>query len=198
MAGSFALRWMLTVAFALAGGYCAAQCATWLRVQCNGNAAAIAANMAHSAMSVAMIAMVWWAPSWRVVTWEMAGFAVAGGWFAVRTVALGQHAAGCGARTSAGRGAIHSKLACAHYAAAMAAMVWMLAVMLTHPGMAGMPTHVGSTPASRAVTAAVLGGYFVIASALWLVVGRRRERVAASTAHALMSAAMGTAFLTLA
>jgi hypothetical protein len=198
MAGSFALRWTLTVAFALAGGYCAAQCATWLRVRRTGNAAAVAANMAHSAMSVAMIAMVWWAPSWRVITWEMAGFAVAGGWFAVRTVALGQRAIGCGVRTSPDGGAIHSKLACAHYAAAMAAMVWMLAAMLGRGGMASMPRHVGSTPASRAVTAAVLGGYFVVASALWLVVGRRRERVAGSTAHALMSAAMGTAFLTLA
>jgi hypothetical protein len=80
----------------------------------------------------------------------------------------------------------------------MGAMVWMLGVMVAHPAMAGMPSHGGVTPVSRAVTAAVLGVYFAIAAALWFVVGRRRGRVPGASAHALMSAAMGTVALTLA
>ncbi|HEY7175994.1 MAG TPA: DUF5134 domain-containing protein [Micromonosporaceae bacterium] len=198
MAGSIALRSLLTIAFVLAGGYCTAQCVTALRTRVGGGVPIVAGNVAHVGMSAAMIGMVWWAPSWHVVTWEMAVFAVAGGWFAVRVVALRQHASGCVARTAAERGPVHSKLACAHHAAAMGAMVWMLGVMVAPPGMAGMPSHGGVTPAARVVTAAVLGIYFAIAAALWFVAGRRRGRVPGASAHALMSAAMGTVALTLA
>jgi hypothetical protein len=198
MAGSLALRWLLTAAFALAGGYCTAQSLTAIRARVRLDGPAILANLAHLAMSAVMIGMVWWAPSWHVVTWEMALFAVAGGWFAVRIVGLSQHAAAPTTPTSLMRGPVHSKLACAHHAAAMAAMVWMVTVMAARPGMPGMPVHTGVVPASRALTAAVLGVYFAIAAALWLVAIRRRRRVPGSAAHALMSAAMGTTLLTLA
>src|SRR5262245_3421037 len=139
MVGSTALRWLLTAAFALAGAYCTAQCMAAVRARSQGRVPTVLANLAHVAMSSAMIGAVWWATSWRVVTWEMAIFAVAGGWFAVRVVALRQHATGCDPHTLASRGSVHSKLACAHHAAAMAAMVWMLTVMVARPGMAGMP-----------------------------------------------------------
>jgi hypothetical protein len=198
MAGSIALRSLLTIAFVLAGGSCTAQCVAALRTRVGGGRPIVAANVAHVGMSAAMIGMVWWVPAWHVVTWEMAVFAIAGGWFAVRVVALREHATGCDRRTATERGPVHSKLACAHHAAAMGAMVWMLGVMVAHPAMAGMPSHGGVTPVSRAVTAAVLGVYFAIAAALWFVVGRRRGRVPGASAHALMSAAMGTVALTLA
>ncbi|HEU0240987.1 MAG TPA: DUF5134 domain-containing protein [Micromonosporaceae bacterium] len=198
MGGTIALRWLLTAAFALAGSYCTAQCLAMLRTRTEGRAATVLANVAHVAMSLAMIGAVWWAPSWRVVTWEMAIFAVAGGWFAVRVIALRQRATGCVRHTPTSRGGVYSKLACAHHAAAMAAMVWMLTAMVARPGMAGMPTHASATPTSRALTAAVLGGYFAVAAACWLVGGTRRRGVPGATAHGLMSAAMGTAFLTLA
>jgi len=199
MAGSIALRSLLTMAFVVAGGYCTAQCVAALRTRVGAGRPIVAGNVAHVGMSAAMIGMVWWVPSWQVVTWEMAVFAIAGGWFAVRVVALRQHATtGCVARTATERGPVHSKLACAHHAAAMGAMVWMLGVMVARPGMAAMPSHGGVTPASRAVTAAVLGVYFTIAAALWFVVARRRGRVPGASAHALMSAAMGTVALTLA
>jgi Domain of unknown function (DUF5134) len=198
MAGSLVLRWLLTAAFALAGGYCTIQSVASWRARRRMDMSALTANVAHVSMSAAMIAMVWWALSWQVLTWELTAFAVAGGWFAVRIVAMSQRSVEGAARTATTHGPAHSKLACAHHTAAMAAMVWMLTVMATHPGMRGMPSHAPTLPASRAFAAAVLGVYFVVAAAMWLVWFRRRQRVPGSAAHALMSAAMGTAFFTLA
>ena len=77
-------------------------------------------------------------------------------------------------------------------------MVWMLTVMAARPGMPGMSTHGGSAPATRALIAMSLAVYFVIAAAIWLASARRRRRTPGSSAQALMSAAMGTAVVTLA
>jgi hypothetical protein len=80
----------------------------------------------------------------------------------------------------------------------MAAMVWMLTVMSARPGMPGMSPHGPSAPATRALVASALAVYFTIAAAIWLVDARRRRRMPGSSAQALMSAAMGTAVVTLA
>jgi hypothetical protein len=195
--GGLVLRWSLTIAFVLAGGYCTAQCVGVLRARGRLDTSTLLANLAHLAMSAVMVGMVWWAPSWRVVTWEIALFAVAAGWFAVRVVAMAQRSAGSGPHTSMPHGPAHSKLGCAYQATAMAAMVWMLMAMAGRDGMAGM-SHGGSAPATRALTATVLAVYFAIAAAVWLASARRRRRMPGSSAQALMSAAMGTAIVTLA
>ena len=80
----------------------------------------------------------------------------------------------------------------------MATMVWMLTVMAARPGMSGMSSHGASAPATRALVATVLAVYFAIAAAVWMASARRRRRMPGSSAHALMSAAMGTAVVTLA
>jgi hypothetical protein len=149
-------------------------------------------------MSAVMVGMVWWAPSWRIATWEIALFAVAGGWFAVRVVAMTQHAAAARTHPALPHGPAHSRLGCAYQATAMAAMVWMLTVMAARPGMPGMSPHGASAPAARALVALVLAAYFAIAAAVWLASARRRRRMPGSSAQALMSAAMGTAVVTLA
>jgi hypothetical protein len=200
MAGPLVLRWFLSVAFALAGGYCTTQCVAVLRALGRADPTIVLTNSAHVAMSAAMIGMIWWTPSWRIATWEMAAFALGGGGFAVRVVTLRQHAGSH--PTHRGRGHVastlaRSPLACAHYGAAMVAMVWMLMTMAARPGMSGMPGRPGLS-VSRALTAAVLAVYFAVAAAIWLVGFRYRRRASGYPAQALMSAAMGTAFLTLA
>ena len=197
MDGSLVLRWSLTVAFVLAGVYCTAQCIVVLRAEGRRDASTLLGNLAHLAMSTVMVGMVWWAPSWRVATWEIALFAVAGGWFAVRVVALTQRAA-AHAHPALPHGPAHSRLGCAYQATAMAAMVWMLTVMSARPGMPGMAPHGPGAPATRALVASALAVYFTIAAAIWLVDARRRLRMRGSSAQALMSAAMGTAVVTLA
>src|SRR5262249_40947831 len=168
--GGWLVRWwLLSAAFALAGGYCTIQGIASLHGRRRLDTPGLTANVAHVSMSAAMIAMVWWAASWQVLTWELTAFAVAGGWFAVRIVAMSQRSAEGASRTATRHGPAHSKRACAHQAAAMAAMVWMLTAMATRPGMPGMRTHAPILPASRAVAAAVLGVYFLVAAAMWLV-----------------------------
>jgi hypothetical protein len=196
--GSLVLRWLLTIAFVLAGVYCTVQCVTVLRGHGRLDASTLLGNFAHLAMSTVMVGMVWWAPPWRVATWEIALFAVAGGWFAIRVVAMTQHAAVARADPALPHGPAHSKLGCAYQATAMAAMVWMLTVMASRPGMPGMSAHGTTAPATRALTAAMLAVYFAIATAVWLASARRRRRMPGSSAQALMSAAMGTAVVTLA
>jgi hypothetical protein len=196
--GPLILRWLLTGAFVLAGVYCTAQCIGVLRAQGRADAATLLGNVAHLAMSTVMAGMVWWAPPWRVATWEIALFAVAGGWYAVRVVAMTQRAAVAPPHPALPHGPAHSRLGCAYQATAMAAMVWMLTVMAARPGMPGMSTHGGSAPATRALIAMSLAVYFVIAAAIWLASARRRRRTPGSSAQALMSAAMGTAVVTLA
>jgi hypothetical protein len=195
--GSLVLRWSLTVAFALAGGYCTAQCVGVLRTRGRLDTSTLLANVAHLAMSAVMVGMVWWTASWRVVTWEIALFAVAAGWFAVRVVAMAQPVAAGRPRAPLPHGPAHSKLGCAYYATAMAAMVWMLTAMAGRPTMAGM-SHGGSPPSTRALTATLLAVYFAVAAAVWLASARRQRRMPGSSAQALMSAAMGTAIVTLA
>jgi hypothetical protein len=194
--GELVLRWALTIAFVLAGGYCTAQCVSVLRARGRLDTSTLVANVAHLAMSAVMVGMVWWAPSWRVVTWEIAVFALAAGWFAVRVVAMA-HPVATRSQPRLPHGPAHSKLGCAYQATAMAAMVWMLTAMAVRPGMAGM-SHGGSAPATRAVTATLLAVYFAIAAAVWLASAGRRRRMPGSSAQALMSAAMGTAIVTLA
>jgi hypothetical protein len=195
--GSLVLRWSLTVAFALAGGYCTAQCVGALRSHGRLDTSTLLANVAHLAMSAVMVGMVWWTASWRVVTWEIALFAVAAGWFAVRVVAMAQPVAAGRPRAPLPHGPAHSKLGCAYHATAMAAMVWMLTAMAGRPTMAGM-SHGGSPPSTRALTATLLAVYFAVAAAVWLASARRQRRMPGSSAQALMSAAMGTAIVTLA
>lgn|GEM_PF-6201124 len=200
MDGSLVLRWLLTIAFVLAGVSCTAQCVTVLRAHGRLDASTLLGNVAHLAMSTVMVGMVWWALPWRVATWEIAVFAVAGGWFAVRVVAMTQHAAVARAHPLP-HGPAHSRLGCAYQATAMAAMVWMLTVMAARPGMPGMPgmsTHGGGGPTTRALIAILLAVYFAITTAVWLASARRRRRMPGSSAQALMSAAMGTAIVTLA
>ena len=197
MDGSLVLRWSLTVAFALAGGYCTAQCVGVLRTRGRLDTSTLLANVAHLAMSAVMVGMVWWTVSWRVVTWEIALFAVAAGWFAVRVVAMAQPVAAGQPRAPLPHGPAHSKLGCAYHATAMAAMVWMLTAMAGRPTMAGM-SHGGSRPSTRALTATLLAVYFAVAAAVWLASARRQRRMPGSSAQALMSAAMGTAIVTLA
>lgn len=198
MDGPLMLRWLLTGAFVLAGVYCTAQCVNVLRAHGRFDATTLLGNVAHLAMSTVMAGMIWWAPSWRVATWEIALFAVAGGWFAVRVVAMTQHAAIARPHPALPHGPAHSRLGCAYQATAMAAMVWMLTVMAVRPGMPGMSTHGASASATRALVATSLAVYFAIAAAIWLASARRRRRMPGSSAQALMSAAMGTAVVTLA
>ena len=197
MVGELVLRWALTVAFVLAGGYCTAQCVGVLRARGRLDTSTLLANVAHLAMSAVMVGMVWWAPSWRVVTWEIALFALAAGWFAVRVVAMAQPVAATRAQPRPAHGPAHSKLGCAYQATAMAAMVWMLTAMAGRPGMVGM-SHGRGAPATRAMAATLLAVYFAVAAAVWLASAGRRRRMPGSSAQALMSAAMGTAIVTLA
>jgi hypothetical protein len=196
--GSFVLRWLLTVAFVLAGVYCTVQCIGVLRAERRGDAATLVGNLAHLAMSTVMAGMVWWAPSWRVATWEIALFAVAGGWFAVRVVAMTQRASVSHAHSALPHGPAHSRLGCAYQATAMATMVWMLTVMAARPGMPGMSPHGAGAPSTRAFVVTALAVYFGIAAAVWIASARRRRRMPGSSAQALMSAAMGTAVVSLA
>ena len=198
MDGPLMLRWLLTGAFVLAGVYCTAQCVNALRAHGRFDATTLLGNVAHLAMSTVMAGMIWSAPSWRVATWEIALFAVAGGWFAVRVVAMTQHPAVSRQHPTLPHGPAHSRLGCAYQATAMAAMVWMLTVMAARPAMPGMSTHAASAAATRALVATSLAVYFAIAAAIWLASARRRRRMPGSSAQALMSAAMGTAVVTLA
>jgi hypothetical protein len=199
MAGPPAVRWLLTVAFLLAGGYCGVRCVRLLRPGRRLDAAALVSDLTHLAMSAVMVAMVWSWTSTTAVQWEATLFGVAAGWYAVRWVAL--------APRRAGHPGGHPRLAYAHHALGMVAMVWMLTTMplpgpaartSPMPGMGVMPAAgVPGVSARNIVTALILGTYFAVAAIGWLVAARRARGGLGGTVHVVMSAAMGAALLAL-
>jgi hypothetical protein len=156
-----------------------------------------------------MVAMVWFAPP--LVAWQMALFALAGGWFAVQATGVRfaslrlapadgrtglpdvTNAAGDGAMTCAsGRG---GRARCAHHAIVMALMVWMLRSAGT-----GMDRMAGMVMSSRVGAVPAVGGSYCIAVGVVLVAaaavsiarrrGAQRATVRDDLAHGLMTAGM--------
>jgi hypothetical protein len=176
---SLAPRIALTVAFALIGAVCG-----WRAIRgaaCRTRNDRIDAAT-HLSMSASMVAMVWFRP-W-LPDWQMAVFAVAGGWFVVRAVQAGGTAA--------------ERLRRLHHGLVLAVMVGMLYRMMPAP-MAVM-----AMPQSRSVPALAAGAgiYCLITSTLLaaggfaaLRHGFNRSgyavRVTDDLGHAVMAAGMG-------
>jgi Domain of unknown function (DUF5134) len=199
---SVALRWTLTVAFAVSGVYCLARC---VRPASDRACSAVherVSQFAHSVMSVLMVAMVWaWTirDRWGVL---MTFFALAAGWFVVEALDVG--------RRSASRPRT-AQVGLVHQAVAMGAMFWMLFGTSTASGVAasGMTemAHAGASSRgtqslpSMVVTLAI-AGYLACAAVWWL--GRcsdararspRGGAIGDAMSQAVMAAAMSVALV---
>ncbi len=201
------LRWALSFAFILTGGYCLARCAGkgHRRVDRVG-------DLAQGGMAVVMLGMLW---AWdRGDAWGLQAlvFAAAGAWFTVRALAGKEN----GPPASPGRGLWHQGLA-------LTAMAWMLLRMPAMPAFATADhTMVGMTRqpvAGLDPLIAGLGAYLLVAPVWWVwrwrnrLVRRPGTHVLVRTSEAvrrvgvtamadpvcqvLMSMAMGTALLIL-
>lgn len=137
MIQDLALRWVVTVLFGLSVAQCLFAIATEQR-----RWTSVVAQLLHTVMAVAMVAMAWpWGAN-LPTTAQMVFFLLAAAWFAA--IAVGR--AGAGRRIGTG-----------YHALMMLAMAWMYAVMsgdllrgqstasaLTHAGHAGHAGHSGS------------------------------------------------------
>ncbi|MDT5042610.1 MAG: hypothetical protein QOE51_3595 [Actinoplanes sp.] len=159
-------------------------------------------ELLHLLMGSAMIVMIWpWGGLIPAPVW-VALFTLSSGWFLARAL------------WTTGRRAVP-----VFFATAMGAMVWMGAMTPAQTsshdhaemaGTAGMSN--AGVPSSWHYTgwiSAALGGYLVLAAVWWVVLGLRIGGLASATAeprptnwtalcHALMSAGMGVALLTMA
>jgi hypothetical protein len=210
---SLAAGWLrdpVAVAFVVAGGFCLCRCVS---VAVSRRLADRVGYGAHALMCGSMVVMVWYAPP--LLAWQMALFAIAGGWFAVQATgirlaslrlspagaaaglpagAAADRVAGDATCASRGRG---GRLRCAHHAAVMALMVWMLRGMTSGAGgMRGM-----LMPSQTLAGPAVVGGLYCAAVGFALVStagvavwrrrhGRNRGTVLDDLAHGLMTAGM--------
>ncbi|MFY1638165.1 DUF5134 domain-containing protein [Solwaraspora sp. WMMB335] len=200
------LRWLLTLSFAVTGGYFLARCwidaadpvlrrrlATWI------------STFAHIAMSMSMIAMTWLGTAWDGLGLQAALFLVLGGWFGIRAVRVWL--------ASPGPRSLHAHLVSGHEVVAMGAMAWMLLRM--HHMPAGHP-HVHSPPAGGTtafatvlpstvtvllllmLTTAMAGWLWTLRAALSRPPTRRLFGPAgAAGCHLLMSAGMAVSTATL-
>lgn len=129
MAMAAALRWPLTVLFAVTGVYCVARCGFLARHGVRHPATTWLVEAAHVAMSAAMVAMVWAALGWDRSGVELTVFGLLAGWFGLYGL-LGPP------RSHVTVVAVARPLLL-YEASAMAAMCWMLWSMTPHPDMAG-------------------------------------------------------------
>lgn len=178
MAAATALRWILTGLFGVTFAYCLARCVgagragrhpvlMWL------------VEIAHVAMSVSMIAMLW-AVGWDRWGVQLTIFAVLGGCFAVLALPVVQ-------APHDGTEAAVARPVLIHEATVMAAMCWMLGAAPPGNAMAAMAGMAAARPPawSVTVTAALIAALTV---STWLWVRRRRR---APTGHAAIDCARG-------
>lgn len=190
MIDSLVLRWILTVSFAVIGGYYLIRCieadsAPVRRVSC----------VAHVAMSAAMIAMVWpWGMNIPVEP-QVGVFVLAALWF----IPL-----------SWSRSARSVRVYDLHHVVIMAAMAWMVGSMPTAMGSTtsdmppGMDMHGMDMPGMNASTSGSVPGYLSVVSiglacyfaayTVWLisraVAPRMAERTAERSCQGVMSVGM--------
>ncbi|HVV08007.1 DUF5134 domain-containing protein [Amycolatopsis sp.] len=179
------LRWILTLAFAGAGAFCAYR---FLR---HGSAAHRVSDVLHLAMCAGMIAMAWPAAMNLARVPQILLFSIAALWFTGLLVFdVRCH---------------HGKLALGYHAVMTAAMAWMVLIMPTamsgtstaapaaggeHAGMdMGAGTLTIDAPAHVVVVAIVLTIVFAVAGVLWLA----RAIDGARPAHAPWLPAAGLA-----
>jgi Domain of unknown function (DUF5134) len=184
------LRWVLTVAFAVAAGF---HLARSVRPGWGGDRLS---EVLHLTMCLAMIVMVWpWGVRVPATVW-LAVFIASTGWFAMRAV-----------RSAGGRRAVP-----VFFATAAAAMVWMsaspaVAAPRHDVAMAGMGHASGGGYA--AWISAGLGGYLMLAAGWWVVRGMRLGGLSSppvsrsvpswpALCHGVMSAGMAVALLAMA
>jgi hypothetical protein len=200
------LRDPATLAFVVAGGFCLWRCAS---VAVSRRLADRVGYGAHALMCGSMVAMVWFATP--LVAWQMAVFALAGGWFAVQatgvrfgSLRLTQSGGGAGLPgrpDAAVNGAIAcegsrgGRARCAHHAVVMALMVWMLRSAGTGTvRMAGMvmPSRAGAVPLAGGGYCVAVAVLLVGAAAVSIARGRDAQQatVRDDVAHGLMTAGM--------
>jgi hypothetical protein len=175
MTGPASLRWLLTVAFAVATGFHLLRSTLSIIDDASVDTSDRVADLLHTLMTVGMIAMIWpWGgrfPREVQVALSLAGAA----WFlrcAARTAA---GADGAGRRHAGGR------VEYVHFAIAMSAMAWQSLIMpaavrspLSHTSMREMSvsgsaaTSAGSLPLYSVWVSAMLGAYFVVAAQWWI------------------------------
>jgi len=81
-----AVVWVLTATFAVTGCYCLARCVYFFRSGVKHPVSRRATELAHLAMSAAMVAMLRLVTSWDRWNFQLTVFAVLAGWFAVRAL----------------------------------------------------------------------------------------------------------------
>ncbi|MEU5262234.1 DUF5134 domain-containing protein [Amycolatopsis sp. NPDC021455] len=190
------LRWILTAVFVAAGAFCLYRCVR------RGSMASRVGDVLHTAMCVAMVAMVWPATMGVAGLPQVVLFGFAAAWFAVAAV----------------RGAQESRWHPVYHAVMMLAMVWMVFAMpramvgsgaattMDMPGMEGMamalPSAGGGVPGDVVIVALTLAAGFCAAGTAFLARVIDTARVAPSVrtagwgADALMG--LGTSVMLLA
>ena len=201
------LRTILTAVFAATGVYCLDRCAGPRRRSVTGVGRANYA--AHVAMAVSMIAMLWM--PLRLAAWQMLVFSVGCAWFLVQATGVGvlttaAYAMGRDWTSHVGPGRLGAaRLRCLHHAAVMAGMAWMVDAMARMGG--GLPAMAGMNVSARGAgrgTAAVVGGYYLVAAVLLAADGARRGVVPGHAGrvddgcHASMTLGMGVLVLMMA
>jgi hypothetical protein len=157
--------WVLTITFTLTGGYCLARCGHFICNGLNHPVSGWATELAHLAMSAAMVGALWSTRSWDRRGIQLTMFAVLAGWFAVRAVV--------GPPIGRPHPPLAGRPALLHETVGFAAMCWMLlgtvgpaqgetvvshaaVMMMTMPGT-GMAPHV-TTAVSAGLGAALVVG----------------------------------------
>lgn len=196
MIGLESLRWLLTVAFGSTAVFHLVRCLRPIPAWPSPAAEHRVSETLHLVMGLSMIVMIWpWGEIVPMPVWIVL-FALSTGWFVARTV-----------------WATRRRAVPAFFATVMATMVWMGASV---PAQATAGDHAGMAMAGmqRAPIgyagwcSALLGGYLVLAALWWAGRGMRIGGLATATAvsrplgwpalcHAVMSAGMGVALLTM-
>jgi uncharacterized membrane protein len=134
--------WVLTITFTLTGAYCLARCGHFVSSGRNHPVSGWATELAHLAMSAAMVGVLWSTRSWDRHGIQLTVFALLAGWFAVRAVV--------GPPSDRLPGPVASRPALLHETVGFAAMCWML--------LGTMGPVQGATVGSNAATVMSMSG----------------------------------------